>query len=191
MATVLSALKPILSLLPEIQSPKIPPSFSQRIIWTAAALLIFFAMYHVLALGVDPSVGATSDFLQIVTASKMGTLLTTGIGPIVLASIFLQLFVGAKILEVNMRDPEEKMLFHGTQKLLAIILCFFEAFIFVNMSGLPLTGAFGDMTAFFVILQIAFDPARRPQGITPEGFSRLPVPGENFAKNSPGFSVFA
>ncbi|MFH1306448.1 MAG: preprotein translocase subunit SecY [Candidatus Micrarchaeota archaeon] len=156
MATPLEALRPILRLLPEIHSPQIPPSFAERMIWTGLALFIFFAMYNVLAIGVDPDIGMSTDFLQIVTASRMGSLLTIGIGPIVLASIFLQLFVGAKVLEVNMKDPEEKSLFHGTQKLLAIALCFFEAYVFVFLSGLPLVGTFGELTHVFVVLQIAF-----------------------------------
>ncbi|PIT84403.1 preprotein translocase subunit SecY [Candidatus Micrarchaeota archaeon CG10_big_fil_rev_8_21_14_0_10_45_29] len=174
MATPLAILRPILSVLPEVKSPELPPSFFERIMWTSLALFLFFAMYNTLALGVDPSVGANSDFLQIVTASNRGSLLTTGIGPIVLASIFLQLFVGAKLLEVNMKDPEEKKLFHGTQKLLAILLCFFEAAIFVFMAGMPMQAdAAGNMlfggqidvatgkvlsfgfTHFFVLLQIA------------------------------------
>ncbi|MFH0927551.1 MAG: preprotein translocase subunit SecY [Candidatus Micrarchaeota archaeon] len=155
MASPLAIFKPILSFLPEIRSPTTPPGFSERLIWTGAAIFIFFAMYNTLALGVDPSITDTTNFLQVVTASRLGSLLTTGIGPIVLASIFLQLFVGAKIISVDMQNPEEKMLFHGTQKMLAIILCFFEAFIFVHMSGLPLTDTFGPATEMFVIAQIA------------------------------------
>lgn len=155
MATPLAALKPILSFLPEIRSPSTPPVFVEKLIWTGLALFIFFAMYNTLALGVDPAFSDTTNFLQVVTASNLGSLLTTGIGPIVLASIFLQLFVGAKIISVNMQDPQEKMLFHGTQKLLAIVLCFFEAFVFVSMSGLPLVDTFGPATQLFVILQVA------------------------------------
>ncbi len=155
MTTPLEVLKPILSLLPEIRSPSTPPSFMARLAWTGIALFMFFAMYNTLALGVDPSVGSSANFLQVVTASRLGSLLTTGIGPIVLASIFLQLFVGSKIISVNMQDPKEKMLFQGTQKLLAIILCLFEAFVYVHFAGIPLLGTFGAATEIAVIFQIA------------------------------------
>lgn len=157
MASILMALKPILGFLPEVKTPSMPPSFSQRMIWTVFALLIYFAMYNVLAIGVDQSAVGDSDFLSVVTASRPGSLLTTGIGPIVLASIFLQLFVGAKIIDIDMKDPEQKAVFHGTQKLLAIFLCFFEAYVFVVLGRLDVIALpfFGDMTALFVVLQIA------------------------------------
>ncbi len=138
----LKFLEPIFKFLPEVKSPVSPPGFSQRITWTLLALLLFFAMYNVAAVGVDKRFADQSDFLQVVTASKMGSLLTTGIGPIVLASIFLQLFVGAKILKVDLKDPEQKSQFYGTQKLLAILLCCFEAYIYVVVGHLPLQPLF-------------------------------------------------
>ncbi len=143
MSSPLKFLEPVFKFLPEVKSPTTPPAFSQRLTWTLLALLLFFAMYNVAAVGVDKRYAEGSDFLQVVTASKMGSLLTTGIGPIVLASIFLQLFVGAKILNVNLKDPEQKSQFYGTQKLLAIILCCFEAYIYVVVGHLPLQPLFG------------------------------------------------
>lgn len=139
----LKVLEPIFKFLPEVKSPTAPPGFSQRVTWTLLAMLLFFAMYNVAAVGVDKRYADQSDFLQVVTASKMGSLLTTGIGPIVLASIFLQLFVGAKILKVDLKDPEQKSQFYGTQKLLAILLCVFEAYIYVVVGHLPVQPLFG------------------------------------------------
>ncbi len=133
----LDFLKPITSKLPEVRSPKYPPAITERLAWTAIALITFFVMYNVTAVGVNE--GATGfDFLQVVTASKIGSLVTTGIGPIVLASIFLQLFAGAKIINVDLTDPEQKATFHGTQKLLALLLSFFEAAVFVIFSRIVL-----------------------------------------------------
>lgn len=143
MASQLEFIRPLLRFLPEIKAPAIPPSFGERAMWTLLALALFFIMYNVVAVGVDPRVAHQSDFLQIVTASKTGSLITTGIGPIVLASIFLQLFAGAKIINVNLRDPDEKSLFYGTQKLLALALCLFEAYVFVVMGHLPVVPLFG------------------------------------------------
>ncbi len=90
--SALDFLKPVLKFLPEVKAPAAPPSFSERMIWTVLALAIFYVMYNVVAVGVDPRLAGQSDFLHVVTASRLGSLITTGIGPIVLASIFLQLF---------------------------------------------------------------------------------------------------
>ncbi|OIO21710.1 preprotein translocase subunit SecY [Candidatus Micrarchaeota archaeon CG1_02_47_40] len=153
----LDFLRPITSKLPEVASPKYPPALNERLIWTALALIAFFIMYNVTAVGVQENAGGL-DFLQIVTASKIGSLITTGIGPIVLASIFLQLFAGAKIINVDLTNPEEKATFHGVQKLLALFLSIFEAAVFVLFSKIALgTLIFGSVAATqaFVIVQIA------------------------------------
>ena len=113
----LDFMKPYLHLLPEVSPPGRPPSLPERLMWTAIALVIFFVMYHVVAVGVKAQVGS-SDFLQVVTASKLGSLITVGIGPIVLASIFLQLFAGAKIINVDMSDPEQAAIWKTVQILL-------------------------------------------------------------------------
>ncbi|MEM4137625.1 MAG: preprotein translocase subunit SecY [Candidatus Anstonellaceae archaeon] len=157
MSSVLEKLKPIFSLIPEISLPTSFPTAKERIFWTAFALLLFFIMYHIPAIGVDPRVFSTVSFLQLITASKIGTLITVGIGPIILASIFMQLLVGAKIIDVNLSDPRERANFHGAQKLLAFILSFFEAFVFttyLSSSGYILT-LFGPYTFWLVVLQIS------------------------------------
>jgi preprotein translocase subunit SecY len=140
----LDFVKPILHLLPEVSAPRTPPPLREKLMWTVVALAIFFIMYNVTAAGVAPS-AANADFLQVVTASKIGSLITVGIGPIVLASIFLQLFAGAKIINVDMSDPEQKRTFQGAQKLLAILLCFFEAAVFVMFARISLIPLFPGM----------------------------------------------
>ncbi|MCX8175065.1 MAG: preprotein translocase subunit SecY [Candidatus Micrarchaeota archaeon] len=148
MGSSLDFVKPVLHLLPEVQPPQRPTTLPEKLLWTAIALVLFFVMYHVVAVGVRPTVGG-ADFLQVVTASKIGSLITVGIGPIVLASIFLQLFAGAKIIKVDMSDPAQKRTFQGAQKLLAILLCFFEAAVFVifaRVALIPLFPSFGEGT---------------------------------------------
>ncbi len=169
----LDFMKPVLHLLPEVRSPDRPTSFGEKVMWTTVALLLFFVMYNVIAVGVDPRLAAQSDFLQVVTASRLGSLISSGIGPIVLASIFLQLFAGAKIIQVDMQNPDEKATFQGTQKLLAVILCFLEAGMLVYIGHLSVIPLFpgenitadatgrgqlvnAPITQFLVLFQIAF-----------------------------------
>lgn len=137
----LDFLKPVLHLIPEVSSPVRPPPINEKLMWTGIALAIFFIMYNVVAVGVEPK-SASADFLQVVTASRIGSLITVGIGPIVLASIFLQLFTGAKILNIDMSNPEEKRTFQGAQKILAVLLCFFEAAVFVIFARVALVPLF-------------------------------------------------
>jgi len=152
----LEYLKPIISLLPEVAIPQTPPDFKQRVFWTLAALIIFYSMYHIPAVGLNINVFSSLNFLQLVTASRIGSLITAGIGPIILASIFMQLLVGAKIININLSDPNQRAQFHGAQKLLAIVLSFFEAFVYTNYlaNGGALVPIFGPYTFFIVLIQI-------------------------------------
>ncbi|VVB97976.1 Protein translocase subunit SecY [uncultured archaeon] len=146
-------LSTISKMLPEVKAPAKPVAIKEKIMWTVAALVIFFVMYNVTAFGVSPRV-VTSDFLQVITASKLGSLLTVGIGPIVLASIFLQLFKGAGLINLDLSNPDQRKKFHEAQKVLAVLLAFLEAGIFV-FTGRTILIDQTAMTAGLVILQIA------------------------------------
>jgi len=136
----LEPFRPIIRLLPEVRRPARMPTLNQKLLWTVAGLVLFFVMYHIYPIGVVRIASQQAEFMQIIFASKVGSLITAGIGPIVLASIFLQLFAGAKLINVDMRDPDHKALFSGTQKLLAILLSFFESGVYVWTGGVPVMG---------------------------------------------------
>jgi len=146
--------------LPEVSRPQVPPTTKEKLMWTGIALVLFFIMYNVTAFGAKESDGAF-DFISTITASRAGSLLTTGIGPIVLASIFLQLFVGAGLINLNMQDKNDKKKFHEVQKILAIILALVEAAVFVYAGRValdvesPLYLGLGEGAAsLLIILQI-------------------------------------
>lgn len=146
----LEFLKPLIGILPEVETPKEKPVLKQRLMWTGAGLLIF----AVLGITIPVGIGETSQMgflsnLQLIMASKIGTMATLGIGPIVMASIILQLLVGAKIINMNLQDPEQKKTFQGTQKLMAIAFAFFEAIVYVSSGFVPANNA------VLVILQLA------------------------------------
>jgi preprotein translocase subunit SecY len=127
----LDIFRPFVGILPEVKMPSRTPTLNEKLMWTSLVLLLYFIMYHIIPFGAKPSENKLLEFLQVVLASKTGTLLTIGIGPIILASIFLQLFAGAKIIEVDFTKPEDKKLFSTAQKIITIILACIESIIFV------------------------------------------------------------
>jgi len=143
--------------LPKIKPPDKPLPVKDRLLWTGLVLVLYFMLYQTDAFGVL-KVTEGLDFLQTITASRIGGLLTTGIGPIVLSSIFLQLFSGAGIINLNMRDKKDKAKFLETQKVLAIILAFVEAIVFVVITGFVPVATIPGMNPMFlmflVVLQI-------------------------------------
>jgi len=156
----LDFVKPLVPYLPEVKGPAITPTLKEKTIWTSLVLLIFYVMYHVIPFGADLRGGQAIELLQTVLASKTGTLLTVGIGPIILASIFLQLFAGAKLIEIDFQNPHDKAMFSATQKVLAIVLAFIESTLFI-LPGAYLTpsttlGISPAILIGLVILQVAF-----------------------------------
>ncbi|MDO8626979.1 MAG: preprotein translocase subunit SecY [Candidatus Diapherotrites archaeon] len=155
---VFETFEPIFKLLPEVKAPEVKPPIKQRILWTLLALVIFFIMGKISVIGIDPSLSAGGQLVQFqqILASNIGTLITVGIGPIVLASIILQLLSGAKIINMDLHDPTQRKKFSSMQKILAIILSFFEAGAFIGFGLLPTSFivAYPGM-AIPVILQIA------------------------------------
>jgi len=150
----------ITSRLPEIRAPKIAPTAKERLIWTGVALVLYFMMYFTVCFGVkqDHGVGGM-DFFNMITASKMGSLLTTGIGPIVFASLFLQLFNGAGLFTIDTKSKEGRKKFLEAQKVFAVLLAFAEAALFVYGGRVPLitlAGVDPFFLSLFVVLQIAF-----------------------------------
>ena len=67
------------------------------------------------------------EYLAIIMGTDFGSIISLGIGPIVMASIILQLLVGSKILDIDTSNPEGKKFFQGLQKLLVFFFIIFEA----------------------------------------------------------------
>jgi len=130
-------IKDILHNLPEVQSPTEKKlSFNVKAKWTIAILVLFFI------LGTIPLFGITGDslsrfkMLEAIMGASFGSIISLGIGPIVMASIILQLLVGSKILNIDTSTKEGKKFFQGLQKLMVLFFIIFEASIYVLMKGI-------------------------------------------------------
>jgi len=149
--SILDILEPVYKLLPEVQVPEVPPTIKKKLIWTSIALVLFYIMGNINAIGVIGSNAGPLEQLQVLLASNIGSIITVGIGPIVLSSIILQLLVGGGLLNIDLTVPKDKSRFTAMQKLFAIILCVVESAVYV-VSGLVIAAP--GMQSF-VILQIA------------------------------------
>lgn len=151
----MSFLDDITSRLPGVEEPKTHLSFKTRVKWTLGILLIFLLMGQITLYGVEAAEVQRLQFFELILGASIGTLMTLGIGPIVTASIILQLLVGAKIIPWDLKTTEGKKKFQGTQKLLAIFFCFFEAYAYVAFGAIkPANAELG--TFSFLVLQLAF-----------------------------------
>lgn len=123
--------------LPEVRGPKQKRlSFKEKLKWTLIILVLFFVMSLIPLYGLGENALQQFEFLSIILASAFGSILSLGIGPIVTASIVLQLLVGTKILNIDLTAIEGRKRFQGLQKFLALFFVLFEAAVYVLMGGL-------------------------------------------------------
>ncbi len=145
--------------LPAVSKPERRPSLYRRLAWTGIILVIYFIMANIPLYGVPPQDLQTQfNLARIIFASAAGTLMELGIGPIVTAGLILQVLIGAKIIKMDLTDPEDRKKFTAAQKTLAIFFAFFEATAFA-VGGRYWAGTGIEPTwweRLLVILQLAF-----------------------------------
>ncbi|MDG6218465.1 MAG: preprotein translocase subunit SecY [Candidatus Thermoplasmatota archaeon] len=142
-------LKPLIERWPAIKKPEGHVTFKKKMFWTLLALIIYFILTNVMIFGLKTDVIDLFEQYRFIMAGASGSIMHLGIGPIVTASIILQLFVGAKIINLDLTKTEDKAIYQGTQKILVLVMIFVEAIpqIFgylepttglVNAVGLPM-----------------------------------------------------
>ncbi len=133
----MSLFRNILSSLPEIKGPTEKRlGFKVKLKWTLIILFMFFILSNLPLFGLGENALQQFEFLSIILGASFGSILSLGIGPIVTASIVLQLLQGASILKIDTTTHEGRVFFQGLQKILSIFFILFEAAIYVLMGGL-------------------------------------------------------
>ena len=124
------------SYLPEIEPPKQKHlSFKEKLKWTLIVLGLFYVLGMIPLYGLESTALQHFEYLSIILGAKFGSLISLGIGPIVTASIVLQLLQGSGILKLDLNTSEGKRYFQALQKLLTIAFILFESFVYVSMGG--------------------------------------------------------
>ncbi len=126
--SLLYKVKPLADRLPSVKRPEGHVHFRTKMMWVIVILVLYFIMTNVYLYGLDQS-DSLDLFAQYRTimAGASGSLLQLGIGPIVTASIIMQLFVGAKIIKLDLSKREDKACYQSVMKLLVIVMIIFEA----------------------------------------------------------------
>lgn len=137
--------------LPEVTPPREKKvSFKIALKWTLIVLVAFFILSNIPLYGITESSLSRFEYLAILLGTSFGSIISLGIGPIVMSSIILQLLVGAQILNIDTSTDEGKKFFQGVQKLLTFAFIIFESIIYVIMGGIAAEAGLG----WFVILQL-------------------------------------
>nr|AAC38988.1 PfSec61 [Plasmodium falciparum] len=157
MVRFLNLIKPVMFLLPEVQSPDRRLPFKEKLLWTAVSLFVFLICCQIPLYGIVTSKSSDPFYwMRVILASNRGTLMELGISPIVTSGMVMQLLAGSKIIDVDQSLKEDRTLFQGAQKLLGLLITLGEAIAYV------ISGIYGNISeigtghAIIIILQLFF-----------------------------------
>lgn len=132
----MSLLDKVIQNLPEVRPPtQKKQSFKQKLRWTGIVLALYFMLALIPLYGLESNALEQFAFLSTILGASFGSLVSLGIGPIVTASIVLQLLNGSGLVNFDLTSEQGKKRFQGVQKILAIFFTLVEAFIFVYLGG--------------------------------------------------------
>jgi len=120
-------MEPLLAAMPTVRSPEGHVHFKNKLLWTAGILILYFALTNVPLWGISPTSQDLFSYWRALLAGQSGSLLQLGIGPIVTASIVLQLLKGADILHIDTSEARGQVLYMGLQKVLIFVMIILEA----------------------------------------------------------------
>ncbi|MFH1326529.1 MAG: preprotein translocase subunit SecY [archaeon] len=145
--------KNIFNFIPEVKKPEEKKvSFKVKLKWTLIVLGAFFILANIPLFGLSENALARFEYLAIILGTDFGSIISLGIGPIVMASIILQLLTGSGILNIDQTTSEGKKFFSGIQNLLVFFFIVFEAVVYVLMQGLQAMPGLTGVVIFQLIL---------------------------------------
>ena len=122
----LYSLEPFLTKLPAVKRPEKHVHFRKKLTWTAGILVLYFILSNIAVFGLSSQSQDVLAAYRAIFAGQTGSIILLGIGPIVTASIVLQLLVGAEILKLDVTETKDQAIFQGLQKLLVFVMIVIE-----------------------------------------------------------------
>ncbi len=125
--SLLYKLEPIIKRWPAVTKPEGHVHFRTKLLWSIGCLVLYFILANVFIYGLRGGELDVFNQFRAIIAGASGSLVHLGIGPIVTGSIIMQLFAGAKIINLDLTNAEDKAIYQGTQKVLVIVMIFVES----------------------------------------------------------------
>ena len=127
MGNLLDRMEPLLAAMPAVKSPEGHVHFKNKLLWTLAILILYFALTNIPVFGLSPANQDLFAAWRALLAGASGSIIHLGIGPIVTASIVLQLLKGADILHIDTSETRGQVMYMGLQKILILVMIVIEA----------------------------------------------------------------
>ena len=137
----LGMFRPLSRVTFEVKPPERRVGFNEKLFWTALALILYLVMSEVPLFGVALGEEDPFQFLRVIFASRRGTLMELGIGPIVTAGLVLQLLAGSGMINCDFSNSEDRGLFTVASKVFSLLFIGFQSSAYI------IGGVFGEAVA--------------------------------------------
>lgn len=153
---VLDIVRPFMGVLPEVQPPEKKVPFKERVMWSFIALGVYLVACQIPLYGFANTSGSDPFYLMrmVLGASSRGTIMELGFSPIVTSGMIMQLLAGAKIIEVDHSNKQDRALFEAAQKLAALVFALVEAIIYVSSGMYGSVASLGYFNALLLVTQL-------------------------------------
>ena len=147
--------KPFVGYIPEVEAPLKRVGFNDKLMWTVWGLFVYLVCCQVPLFGVGKQESTGSmEWLEVILASRRGTIMELGLSPIITAGLILQFLQGVKIIDVNMQSKEDRELFQAAQKIFGLGLTFTQAVAYVLSGMYGPVGTLGLFKAGAIVAQL-------------------------------------
>ena len=148
----MSVVDNLVKFIPEVVRPtEKVVSFGTKMKWTGFVLLAYFILAQINLFGVAESALEQFEAIAVLIGAKFGTLMSLGVGPIVTASIILQLLNGSGVLSYDTSTAEGKRKFQSLQRLLAFSFIIGQSIIYVALGGLSPNPIYAGTSTYFTL----------------------------------------
>jgi preprotein translocase SecY subunit len=127
----LGMFRPLSRVIFEVKPPERRVGFNEKLFWTALALILYLVMSEVPLFGIAMGEEDPFRFLRVIFASRRGSLMELGIGPIVTAGLVLQLLAGSGMIGIDFSNPDDRALFTVASKVFSLLFIAFQASAYI------------------------------------------------------------
>ena len=130
--------RPLKGLLPSVEAPLKSPPVKEKAFWVFGTLLVFLVASQIPLYGIR-KFGSGSDpisFYRVMLASNRNSLMELGISPLVTSGMIIQMLVGAKMIQVDNKKPEEQELMKVAEKFVGLIITLGQAVAYTLFGNL-------------------------------------------------------
>ena len=119
----------VYSKLPKVKKPRYDLSILDRVKWSFIAVILYLLLSYAPLIGVSSTGAGVFEELVVILGASFGSILSLGIGPIIVGYLLAELLVGSGELDIDITTEAGRAKFEKLAKFLMVIFGLFEAIV--------------------------------------------------------------